>query len=86
MTAKERIVYEADEILPGINLDQLLRKSSRKAPRRFEDSQKIHALLNSGKYYLSPCWLASYYPETEKNLSGIKINPKYESLTAKIKP
>ena len=66
----------AEEIIPGVDLAVLLRNPEPGSHRDKRNAKKIGALLNSERTYLTPSWLASYYPVSESTLVKIKKNTR----------
>jgi len=62
----------AEEIIPGVDLAVLLRNPEPGSHRDKRNAKKIGALLNSERTYLTPSWLASYFPVSEAVLISIK--------------
>ena len=78
MNIYKQMQAQAEQIIPGVNLAELLRATNGEN-RNPKERRRIAALLRSGSYYLSPSWLAGYYPVTDSALVNIKNDFKIKT-------
>ena len=78
MNILNQMQQEAEKLIPGVNLAELLAKPPVRT-RPLEQRKKIAVLLRSGSFYLDPTWLDYYYPISDTALNAIKYNPKIKT-------